>query len=76
MIDGDESKRDVGPPGRRALFGALVDGAVGSAVYEQITSTSRRSQQSLMVSALRPATREPGHPPLVIGSNAPVTRSP
>jgi hypothetical protein len=78
MVDsGDESKRDVvGAPGRRRLFGVLVDGAVGAAVYEQITSTSARSQQSLMVSALRPATCEPGHPPLGIGSNAAVTRSP
>lgn len=78
MVDsGDESKRDVvGASGRRRLFGVLVDGAVGSAVYGQITFTSPRSQQALMVSALRPATREPGHPPLMIGSNAAVARSP
>lgn len=78
MIDsGDESKRDVvAAPGRGRPFRVLVDDAVGSAVYEQITSTSPRSQQSLMVSALRPATCEPGHPPLGLGSNAAVTRSP
>jgi hypothetical protein len=71
---GDESVPNAS--GRTWRSVVLVDGAVGSALYEQITSTSPRSQQSLMVSALRPATCEPGHPPLVIGSNAAVARSP